>query len=257
MTEHILTEPIVVRISELQEMVQALALNDLIVMVDVSELKLEDQTKFLQMGNLKIMQASQLEDGIVLAAKIGTGAVTENKIGTGAVTVNKLGTDAVTENKIGIGAVTVNKLGTDAVETAKIKDGNVTKLKILANSIDDTRIGHRVPIIKKRQGAASGSGWDSPGSTSRDVEEAMFQVGVRQINLGVGVAYATATINFPEGFNSNPIITFGLNQVSETEGVVVPVANNINPSSFELAVFRSKTTDTLNVNVMWQAIGPY
>lgn len=86
-----MAEPAVVKkISELQEMIAALAANDLIVYVDVSELLAADQTKYLQVGNLKLLQSSQITDGIIITSKILDLNVTTAKIADLNVTEGKL-----------------------------------------------------------------------------------------------------------------------------------------------------------------------
>jgi hypothetical protein len=76
--------------------------------------------------NTTKLDADNLQDGAITAAKIGTGAVTEAKLGANAVTSAKLASSAGTD---GDRAVTSDHIRNNAVTTAKINDNAVTQAK--------------------------------------------------------------------------------------------------------------------------------
>jgi hypothetical protein len=97
------------------------------------------------------IDATNIEDAAITAAKLGTSAVETSKILDANVTAAKLASDAVETAKIKDANVTAAKLASDAVETAKIKDAAVTTAKIadtyLTNTLHDTTTRHGSSVV--------------------------------------------------------------------------------------------------------------
>ena len=97
------------------------------------------------------IDATNIEDAAITAAKLGTSAVETSKILDANVTAAKLASDAVETAKIKDANVTAAKLASDAVETAKIKDAAVTAAKLdttyLTTTTHDTTTRHGSSVV--------------------------------------------------------------------------------------------------------------
>lgn len=85
---------------------------------------------FVSLDATATVEATDIADGAITAAKLGAKAVETAKINDGAVTATQLGAKAVETAKINDAAVTATQLASNAVETAKILDGAVTSAKL-------------------------------------------------------------------------------------------------------------------------------
>ena len=103
-------QPILAKISELDELLSTDAADNLVV-VDVSEADATKRTKRARMDKLKLTSVDQIADGIVANSKISDNAVTSSKLATGAVTATKIADNAVIGGKIADNAISESKLG--------------------------------------------------------------------------------------------------------------------------------------------------
>lgn len=115
----------------------------------------------------------------------------------------------------------------------------VTNGMLQNNSVDNTKIGNRVPVLANRQGGSS-TNWSTPGTSNFVPVTVKIQVGV----IFVG-ATGNATITFPVAFAYTPVI------VVAVEDAVTAYIGNILASSFTIYLFSAT-----NKNVHWIAIGP-
>jgi hypothetical protein len=193
-----MADPIVKKISELQEMIDALAADDLIAYVDVSELLAANRTKHLKIGNLKLLSASQLTDGIVTEPKIADGAVTETKIGSGAVTGGKIATGAVTNAKLGSSAVTDAKIANNTITANKLANDTNRIVAVTAKSGDQTiSAGTTVLLTGWSNQVAIGVTWD--GANNRYIIQ----------RSGTYLVYLNGIISTPHDVSGLVMLTRG------------------------------------------------
>jgi hypothetical protein len=86
------------------------------------------------------LTSSDIEDGIITAAKIEDGAVVAAEIASNAVTTAKINADAVTAAKIADNAVVTAGINADAVTGAKIADDAVNSEHYTDGSIDTAHL---------------------------------------------------------------------------------------------------------------------
>jgi len=106
-----MADPVVVKVSELEELTD-LQSGDLITVVKVSETIVSKKTKKMQVGNLKLFNATQVVDGIITQSKIASNAINAARLTTNAVTTEKIVDGNVTTPKLANSSVTEAKLGT-------------------------------------------------------------------------------------------------------------------------------------------------
>ncbi|MGI5900699.1 MAG: hypothetical protein ACOX8S_12445 [Christensenellales bacterium] len=78
------------KISELPELNDDMAANDLIVIVDASETTQTNKSKKANANKIRIFLASQLNNNVVTTDKVDTGAIINSKLASGAVTPSKI-----------------------------------------------------------------------------------------------------------------------------------------------------------------------
>jgi len=86
------------------------------------------------------LTSSDIEDGIITAAKIEDGAVVAAEIASNVVTTAKINADAVTAAKIADNAVVTAGINADAVTGAKIADDAINSEHYVDGSIDTAHI---------------------------------------------------------------------------------------------------------------------
>ena len=86
------------------------------------------------------LTSSDIEDGIITAAKIEDGAVVAAEIASNAVTTAKINADAVTAAKIADNAVVTAGINADAVTGAKIADDAINSEHYTDGSIDTAHL---------------------------------------------------------------------------------------------------------------------
>ena len=86
------------------------------------------------------LTSSDIEDGIITAAKIEDGAVVAAEIASNAVTTAKINADAVTAAKIADNAVVTAGINADAVDGTKIADNAINSEHYTDGSIDTAHL---------------------------------------------------------------------------------------------------------------------
>lgn len=120
-------------------------------------------------GNI---DADNLADNAVTAAKIEDGAVTTAKLNDGAVSEAKLASGAVTSAKIGDGAVVAAKLGDLAVQTSKLNNSAVTEAKIGPSAVTESKIASAaVTELKLGSGAVTATKLASGAVTTTKIAD--------------------------------------------------------------------------------------
>jgi hypothetical protein len=130
------------------------------------------------------------------------------------------------------------------VTTAKILDANVTLAKLAANSVDDTKVGDRVPQFYRRQGG-SASSWASAGTTT-------YTPGAVRMQAGIVTITGTGTITYPVAFSQPPIVILSSSQAFIL-GNSIPGATNVQAFVWEAD---GTTPATAPTTIAWLAIGP-
>lgn len=124
-----MADPIIKKISLLPEATD-MAAGDLFAIVDVDELVAANRTKKATASLLKLFNATQITDGIVVESKLATDSVTTTKIKAGNVTTDRVADKAITAAKIADNTITASQIATNGVGNAEIAAGAVTQAKL-------------------------------------------------------------------------------------------------------------------------------
>jgi hypothetical protein len=146
------------------------------------------------------------------------------------------------------------------VITTGIANGAVTIDKLASNSVDDSKIEERVPVLPKRQGASANIWNDGQGSLSNyTVANVKMSVGVKDVAMGAGISQMSSiTINFPDVFDSYPLVycTPLRNGFQNLSGEDIHITLTVvSKSGFVCFISREYATPAINVSIMWMAIG--
>ena len=129
---------------------------------------------------------------------------------------------------------------------------------MLANdSVDDTKVGNRVPQFYRRQGG-SATNWEERGTTTYTPTSVRMQAG-SVILSSVGATTLSVTITFPTAFSANPLVlaTAAAFDSFGTDTFVAEVGpEEVGSSSVKIYVTRVKGSTTNDVVINWLAIGP-
>jgi hypothetical protein len=117
-------------------------------------------------------------------------------------TVNTSGTVTIVDERTWAIVATDDSTLENNAGTLRVKDAGITLAKLAANSVDDTKVGDRVPQLYRRQGGSATS-WDTPGTTSRTPTAVRIQVG-RYEWTGSNSITGNFTVTFPTAFSEIP-----------------------------------------------------
>lgn len=150
-------------------------------------------------------------------------------------------------------------LASNAVTAGKIASGGVSATSQLAdNIVDDTKVGNRVPQLRRRQGGSS-SDWSSPTTVNNNYTPTTVrkQVGVRRITIIEGFAAQGSVVIFPEAFSNKPMVS-SLTIMSDILGSDFKhvYAINISTSQMTIYISRNGSLGSLTVDIGWEVTGP-
>lgn len=146
------------------------------------------------------------------------------------------------------------------VVTAGIANGAVTIDKLASDSVDDSKIEERVPVLPKRQGASANVWNDGQGSLSNyTLTNVKMAVGVKDVVMGAGTGQLSSiTVTFPEAFWSKPLVycqclRTGFQNLGGEDIHITLVS--VTTSQFVCFISREYATPAIDVSIMWMAIG--
>lgn len=148
-------------------------------------------------------------------------------------------------------AVTTAKIVDGAITSAKILDGTIATADLANDSVDDTKVGSRVPQFYRRQGG-SATDWNSGGTTTQTPAAVRMQAGTLRVASFSGGGLA-GSITFPVAFSAKPIVFCCSSDPTNAAGVIVG-ANNITTTGFSIPMYVASGS-TANVDIYWLAIG--
>jgi hypothetical protein len=119
---------------------------------------------------------------------------------------------------------------------------------LLADAVDDTRVGNRVPQFYRRQGGNT-SDWSVIGNTNYTPTSVRIQSGVKQ-----GAAGSISTVTFPVAFSNKPIILITIVNNGAVNAYVYLI--NITATGFEVGAYDPIGETYLYLPINWLAIGP-
>lgn len=130
----------------------------------------------------------------------------------------------------------------------KVNSGMIDNLAVgaaaLANdSVDDTKVGNRVPQMYRRQGN-SATDWWSSGTTTQTPGAVRMQVGYISTTDG-------GSITFPVAYSYIPLVFATVEGGNKTIGV-----SNISTTGFNVNIYNAASHVASSGLVMWLAIGP-
>lgn len=133
----------------------------------------------------------------------------------------------------------------------RVKDGGISADKLAADSVDDTKVGNRVPQFYRRQGG-SATDWSTAGTTTRTPTTVRMQAGVVSVAEG-----GTISVTFPTAFSQPPIVHLTPFMAGISDPLVAGITS-VTASTFEGKLFfkDSDLAGGLGEAVNWLAIGP-
>lgn len=148
-----------------------------------------------------------------------------------------------------VSALTDRREYAQKVNTKRIEDLAVTTAKLGDNSVDDTKVGDRVPQFYRRQGGDA-TDWSVPGTTSYTPTAVRMQSGTIT-TTGSGINFA---ITFPVAFSAPPVVFI---QIDKTGGTVYFArVNGVSATQIFLNLYDNGLTNTSGNVIYWLAIGP-
>jgi hypothetical protein len=173
---------------------------------------------------------------------------------------DQLSEDAAGNLQIQINAHNHGEVTSTPVVTDGIATGAVTIDKLANNSVDDSKIEERVPVLPKRQGASQFDWNDGQGSLSNyTVTDVKMAVGVKDVVMGAGVGQVSGIIiTFPEAFSFFPLVycqckRTGFQNLGGEDIHITLVS--VTKLQFVCFISREYATPAIDVSIMWMAIG--
>lgn len=132
-------------------------------------------------------------------------------------------------------------------------DGMVTAAKLASDSVDDSKLGERVPQFYSRQGGHP-TAWGNAGSTNYDPGMVRMCGGRNTVSLSSGSG--TGVIVYPTGFSQTPFVYISPSS-TDTSVMFSAKASDLNLNTFTCHIEQTKGTPfTGSVSYVWLAIGP-
>lgn len=144
------------------------------------------------------------------------------------------------------GTVTVGALGGTGV---------VDSTQLAADSVDDTKVGNRVPRIYRRQGG-SATDWSVAGTTTQTPGMVVEYMGVINKSFTSATVVSQA-VTFPVAFSQTPIVTFSLGPTQSFSGggnISYLSYSSVSTTGFTLNVTFT-AANTGNLDFTWRATG--
>lgn len=117
------------------------------------------------------------------------------------------------------------------------------------DSVDDTKVGARVPQFVKRQGGST-TNWSLAGTTTYTPGAVVQQAGA--IQVAMNGASGAQSVTFPQPFSQPPIVFL---TAQDGPAALVVLAANITTTGFLIQAETNSGTVYLGVSVSWLAIG--
>jgi hypothetical protein len=173
---------------------------------------------------------------------------------------DQLSEEAAGNLQLQINAHNHGEVTSTQVVTAGIATGAVTIDKLASDSVDDSKIEERVPVLPKRQGSNANVWNDGQGSLSNyTLTNVKMSVGVKDVVMGAGIGtVSNLTVTFPDAFWSKPLIyctayrTFFQNLGGEDIHITL---TGISAGGFTFFISREYASPAIDVSIMWMAIG--
>lgn len=193
---------------------------------------------------------AQILDGNVTLAKMAANSVGSSQLVDGNVVLSKMAANSVGTSQLVDGAVTAAKILDGTISTAELADLAVTLSKLAADSVDDTKVGNRVPQFYRRQGGSATS-WLVQGNTTYTPTTVRMQAGVYSHSTG-GIAQSmdSGAVTFPVAFSQPPICLM----VTKDPEANIAVTSTSTTQGFYTWQVLSTAIDI--VDIIWLAIGP-
>lgn len=144
------------------------------------------------------------------------------------------------------GTVTVGGLGGTGV---------VGATQLAADSVDDTKVGNRVPRIYRRQGG-SATDWSSAGTTTQTPGMVLEQMGVINKSF-TSATLVSQAVTFPVAFSQTPIVTFSLGPSQSFSGggnISYVSYASVSTTGFTVNITFT-AANTGNLDITWRATG--
>jgi hypothetical protein len=208
----------------------------------------QDGDAFSGVTGLSVIGRSANTSGASAAITAGTDAYALRRSGTsigfGQIATGGIADDAVTEAKIVTGAVGADQIAAGAVGNGELAD----------SSVDDTKLGNRVPQMYRRQGG-SASTWGTPGTTEYTPGEVMMQAGIASGSMSAGVGIQDLSITYPVAFSVGPLVLLTMAVPSEGQTYYIWHRYTPGPSAITVHIVRLTTTNSITYSIQWLAIG--
>lgn len=208
------------------------------------------------------VDADAIADNAVSTAKIANGSVSTDKLADDAVTNAKL------RNSAGVSVIgrASNSSGDPADILAAANDRvlarqsdavgfyQVSTDMLADNSVNDTKVGERVPQFYRRQGGDSAN-WLTPGTTSYTPAAVRMQAGSKiTSSIGSGSMLGLPIV-FPVAFSNTPLLFLSIRSTTGLDCAVVISGGSETSSGFTADVHNNGGSSGTFV-VEWLAIGP-
>lgn len=149
--------------------------------------------------------------------------------------------------------VATQNIDDNAITNAKMADNAVNTAEIVADAVDDTKVGNRVPQMYRRVGG-SATGWGTSGTTTYTPGMVRMQAGVAQITIASGQTMGEGMVTFPVAFSQQPLTLATLQAMGEGDEMI-ELSTEAATDNINLIVRRTGTTGAHVLFVAWLAIG--
>ncbi len=156
---------------------------------------------------------------------------------------------------LGFGTITGAGIANDAINSQHYAAGSIDLEHMSADSVDDTKVGNRVPQFYRRQGGSS-TDWSAQGKTTYTPTTVRMQAGVRRVSITSGQSTANELVSFPVAFSNKPIVFLTPNDGTAASMVKRMQAMSPATGTFSIFVDLGEYTGPKYLDVYWLAIGP-
>jgi len=141
-------------------------------------------------------------------------------------------------------------MSANSVDSDQYVDASIDLAHMAADSVDDTKVGNRVPALTRRQGG-SATLWNTEGTTTYTPTTVRMQCGCIEW-IGSAADTGDVSVTFPVAFGQPPLVF--LSQTADLT-VIAHVDEMPGAADFDISWFDTASATYTSVKIMWLAIG--
>ena len=208
---------------------------------------LTDERVYADLGDNSI-DSQMYVDGSIDTAHIANAQITLEKMAANSVDSNQYVDGSIDTEHIANAQITLAKMAAESIDSDQYVDGSIDTAHLANDSVDDTKVGNRVPQLYRRQGG--GVYWYTAGTTDYTPTTVRMQTG----SMSTATGYS---VTFPVAFSEKPTVFLSRGElgIGQEKDVTFGITG-ISTTGFTYWTWDISASTVGTAVILWLAIGP-